>query len=481
MNKAVIFALLIAVFYSCGSNDRGELVGVKVKKKWFSEKPFGMALIPGGSFTMGKQDEDIIGTLNTPTKTVTVRPYYMDETEVTNSEYKEFVHWVRDSIVRTELAKRAADEGLMATPDEKGEGPKGGIQNYKFKDTVENASPYAKFIYEKAYLNNENKPLNWEEDLIWEPEEYPDLAYVEVMEELYIPKEDAIYGVRTFDTEKLNYILTWFDSQAAAKNAKAWKGKNAFWKNKAGADSLDINNNKVPKEKRRRAFIKRDTLNIYPDTISWIKDFNYAYNDPMHQDYFSHQSYADYPVVGVSWKQARAFCSWRTKKKNDYLKEKKNGVIVPSFRLPTEAEWEYAARGGLEFATYPWGTGSATSDRGCFLANFKPVRGNYSVDGALYTVEAKSYNANDFGLYNMAGNVSEWTSSAYNLSSYYMASTMNPNVEDENNKRKIIRGGSWKDVAYFLEVSSRDYEYADTARSFIGFRTVQDFIGTDVN
>jgi sulfatase modifying factor 1 len=62
-----------------------------------------------------------------------------------------------------------------------------------------------------------------------------------------------------------------------------------------------------------------------------------------------------------------------------------------------------------------------------------------------------------------------------------MASTMNPNVEDRKNNRKIIRGGSWKDVAYFLEVSSRDYEYLDTARSYIGFRTVQNFIGTTNN
>jgi gliding motility-associated lipoprotein GldK len=217
---------------------------------------------------------------------------------------------------------------------------------------------------------------------------------------------------------------------------------------------------------------------IYPDTTAWVKDFNYSYNDPMHQDYFHHQSYGDYPVVGVTWEQARAFCNWRTKKKNDYLKGKKNPTTVPIFRLPTEAEWEYAARGGLEFATYPWGTGGTTSDRGCFLANFKPVRGNYAADGALYTMEADSYNANDYGLYNMAGNVSEWTNTAYNLSSYYMASTMNSNVEDRQNTRKIVRGGSWKDVAYFLEVSSRDYEYADTARSYIGFRTVQDFIGT---
>ena len=97
----------------------------------------------------------------------------------------------------------------------------------------------------------------------------------------------------------------------------------------------------------------------------------------------------------------------------------------------------------------------------------------------MYTVEAKSYWPNDYGLYNMAGNVSEWTNTAYNLSSYSMASTMNPNVEDRKNKRKIIRGGSWKDVAYFLEVSTRDFEYADTARSYIGFRTVQSSLGAN--
>jgi len=144
MKKAAIYALLITIFYSCGSNDRGELVGVKVKKKWFSEKPFGMALIPGGSFTMGKQDQDIIGTMSAPTKTVTVRPYYMDITEVTNNEYKSFVHWVRDSIVRTRLGYQAEFAAMGATPGANGAIPTGGIQDYKFKDTLENATPYQK-------------------------------------------------------------------------------------------------------------------------------------------------------------------------------------------------------------------------------------------------------------------------------------------------------------------------------------------------
>ena len=78
----------------------------------------------------------------------------------------------------------------------------------------------------------------------------------------------------------------------------------------------------------------------------------------------------------------------------------------------------------------------------------------------------------------MAGNVSEWTDSSYDPNSYEYVSTMNPNVQDYNNKRKVVRGGSWKDVAYMLQVSTRDHEYADSARSYIGFRTVQDYMGT---
>mgnify|MGYP003956995055 FL=1 len=454
MNKALVFALFTLIIYSCGSNDRGELTGVKYKKKWFSEKPFGMALIPGGSFTMGKQDQDLIGTMSTPTKTVTIRPYYMDETEITNNEYKEFVFWVRDSIVRTRLGIQQEFAELLTTTDEGESGPSGGIHDYAFAivDTTD-STPYQRYMYDNYYSFGEGidsiKPLSWETAIIWKKEDFPDVDYVEVMDSLFVSREEAVDGVPTFNVKLLNYRYTWFDRNNAAK--KGGKIKN---------------------------FMKNEILNVYPDTAVWVKDFNYSYNDPMHQDYFHHQSYGDYPVVGVSWEQANAFCNWRTRKKNDYLKSKKNRISVPDFRLPTEAEWEYAARGGLEFATYPWGSGGTQSDRGCFLANFKPVRGNYAADGALYTMEAKSYNANDYGLYNMAGNVSEWTNTAYNLSSYYMASTMNPKVENRKNKRKIIRGGSWKDVAYFLEVGSRDYEYADTARSYIGFRTVQNYLGT---
>jgi gliding motility-associated lipoprotein GldK len=199
----------------------------------------------------------------------------------------------------------------------------------------------------------------------------------------------------------------------------------------------------------------------------------------MHNDYFWHEAYGEYPVVGVNWKQAKAFCAWRTLYKNAYQKSRRR-QYVNSFRLPGEAEWEYAARGGLESATFPWGGPYAKNDRGCFMANFKPLRGDYAADQALYTVEADAYEPNDYNLYNMAGNVSEWVASSYDPNSYDYSSTINPNVNDKNNMRKVIRGGSWKDVAYFLQVSTRDYEYADSARSYIGFRTVQDYMGTDV-
>ncbi|WP_372793124.1 gliding motility lipoprotein GldK [Lutibacter sp.] len=449
MKKISLYILLALLVYSCGSSDQGELIGVKSQSKWHSQKPLGMVLIPGGSFTMGKSDEDVAGALNAPSRTVTVRPYYMDETEITNSEYKEFVFWVRDSIIRTKLAllsELMSDETNIILPD------------YQFSnpDTT-NMSPYQKYMMNNyGSLGDINSPLqgrslNWEQDLIWDTSEFPDEYYSEVMDTMYVSIDNSFDGKRILDTKKLKFKYSWLDRGAAAK---------------ANGD--------------RKDFIKDEIVEVYPDTTVWVKDFNYSYNDPMHQDYFYHQAYGDYPVVGVDWKQAKAFCSWRTKKKNDFLKTKKKESSVPYFRLATEAEWEYAARGGLNYATYPWGGPYTTTDRGCFLANFKPSRGDYAVDGALYTMEAKSYNPNDYGLYNMAGNVSEWTNTAYSEASYYIGSTMNPNVEISENHRKIIRGGSWKDVAYFLEVSTRDYEYADSSRSYIGFRTVQDFLGTNI-
>jgi gliding motility-associated lipoprotein GldK len=457
MKKFITLASFLTLLTSCGgSSDKGELVGVK-GRKWHPEKPFGMALIPGGAYIMGKSDDDPANMQDAPTKTVTVRSFYMDETEITNSEYRQFVEWVKDSTIRVYLADRAEMDGVASSTGASGSSGKGaGIADFAYKENkTDKANGKEKSAYEKYMEENSvSLTLDRSSKLIKETNKYPDEAYTQVMmEEIYLPLEESFNGLRTIDTKKLIFRYSWMDIQAAAK-AKKGKGK-------------------------RSDFIIKDTARVYPDTTVWIKDFAYSYNEPMHNDYFWHQAYGDYPVVGVSWKQAKAFCAWRTQYKNSFIKsKKKKRDQINSFRLPIESEWEYAARGGLESATFPWGGPYAKNDRGCFLANFKPNRGDYAADQALYTVEAKSYEPNGYNLYNMAGNVAEWTDSSYDAASYEYVSTINPNVSDLKNKRKTVRGGSWKDVAYYLQVGTRDFEYADSARSYIGFRTVQDYMGT---
>ncbi|MDF0707379.1 gliding motility lipoprotein GldK [Flagellimonas okinawensis] len=449
MRKLFLSSLaLVFLLTSCGSKSRskGELVGVS-GKKWHPEKPYGMELIPRGAFVMGKAEEDQAKVLNAPTRTVTVRSFYMDDTEITNSEYRQFVEWVKDSIVRTRLAILADELGI--SPEDEG------IGEYAFKDTdTTELSVYDKYMLDNyAGLGDtgyEGRALNKDVDLVWDTSEYPDEYYAEVMDSIYLPEEESYNGLRSIDVTKLKYKYSWMDIEAAARARTG----------------------------NRKEFIKQEELEIYPDTTVWIRDFEYSYNEPMHNDYFWHDAYSDYPVVGVNWMQAKAFCNWRTKFKNDDQKSR-GKQFVNQFRLPTEAEWEYAARGGIEGGSYPWGGPYVISDTGCFMANFKPQRGDYAADAALYTVEAKSFEPNDYNLYNMAGNVAEWTNSSFDPGAYEYLSTMNPNIGSQDNKRKVIRGGSWKDVAYFLQVSTRDYEYQDSARSYIGFRTVQDYMGEE--
>ena len=230
-------------------------------------------------------------------------------------------------------------------------------------------------------------------------------------------------------------------------------------------------------------FILKDIVNVYPDTLAWVHDFTYSFNEPMTNTYFWHPAYDDYPVVGVTWKQARAFNVWRTQLLSSFYTH--NGqTLVNDFRLPTEAEWEWAARGDLALSPYPWGGPYIRNARGCFLGNFKPMRGLYFDDGGFQTVPIYSYNPNDFGLYCMAGNVAEWTNNAFDESAFDFTHDMNPNYEYEAQdnepavlKRKVIRGGSWKDIGYYLQCGARTYEYQDTAKCYIGFRCVMTYLG----
>jgi sulfatase modifying factor 1 len=426
MKNILFFSLLVGILSSCGNSGNGYLTGVEGRKNWYQEDPYGMVYIPMGSFTMGPSDQDVPYALTTQSKTVSMQAFYMDQTEITNNEYRQFVHWVRDSIARRMLSDEF--EEFIIETDEYGE-------------------DYPEPI------------LDWSRRIRWDRQEYR-----EVLEEMYLPENERFYGRREFDTRKFMYDFWWIDYQAAAKRSNRAQGLND-----------------------RSVFIRKETINVYPDTLAWIHDFTYSYNEPLTNMYFWHPGYDDYPVVGVSWKQARAFSVWRTNLRNGYLLQNR-GVYEQDYRLPTESEWEYAARGGLDLSPYPWGGPYIRNNVGCFLANFKPMRGNYIDDGGLQTLRADSYNPNNYGLYCMAGNVAEWTSNAFDESAYNFAHDMNMDYRYEAKsddpialKRKVLRGGSWKDISYYLQNGTRTYEYQDTAKCYIGFRCVISYIGRDKN
>ena len=458
MRRIVLLISAASLAVSCSSggkrsagrpDTKGELVSRESSKSFIAERPHGMVAIAGGSFIMGQADMDFTMTPEkSPLKTVTVSSFYMDETEVTNAQYRLFINYVRDSIARTLLAEAAGSGGGST-----GGGENGGAPNYAYlsqKGGEENKSGYDKFIESQGGRNgyNESQRLDWSVPLEWNINSYPDAKYAEVLESMYVAPDKRVNNQRVIDTKKLLYRYEWEDLQDKQKNI---------------------------------THIKKTSIAVYPDTMVWIKDFNYAYNEPLFDQYFWHKAYKDYPVVGVTWDQARAFADYKTKAKSDYnssLKKKKEKPM--RFRLPTEAEWEYAARGGLENATYPWGGPYLMDDRACYLANFKPKRGNYMEDEKngtyMYTAPVKKFPKNGYGLYDMAGNVAEWTESPYNNSTYQFSSTLNPYLSNEAYKdtKKTVRGGSWKDLGYLLMVGYRDWEKKDSARSYIGFRTVQD-------
>lgn len=272
--------------------------------------------------------------------------------------------------------------------------------------------------------------------------------------------------------------------------------------------------------------------NIYkgalPDTLVWRNRL--GYNEVMTNNYLRHPAYSDYPAVGVSWIQAVEFCNWRTDRVNEMILEeegftsrnakydakagetfstetylntptqtyggndsitrggkkseslakrskdstnlyvqRKDGLLLPGYRLPTEAEWEYAALGLVGLRNYnvyrgrkkyPWDgqytRSGARRSRGDQLANFKQGDGDYggiagwSDDGADITAEVKSYEPNDYGLYDMAGNVAEWVADVYrpivddefNDFNYYRGNVYTKNSIDEDGKVKIVTADS---------------------------------------
>ena len=679
MKKLIYFILLFPILFACNSGVEGNLVGVRGRGVFYPDVlgpgkvPLGMVYIPSGAYQTGEDDEDIMGLHTARVKTVSVPAFYMDQTEISNNEYRQFVYWVRDSIAREKLYRRSFDdqaERWINVPDNffkepyrtfinMGSDVQGGNTPFQlFMDSTNNAEVDKIFLgllgdiegakmkkiksekplelingYKLDQKNNipssEKRPdlvmtdadlrsifqqytnkdinqgtrkvkpgssdkaskspkvntaydqggrvenrkyftLNWEEKI-----DYSDAETSFLLSDMYFSESEQFYKRKEIDTRLLFFDYYWVDFKEAAKRGKVitksvdarnnfhydslnqsrdggiykkgrreplgkdykasdshrstlftdfggdkvWVDTTVYAKGKQYGDpqgsqvdntlysisdtnslygtvlqnpgqdfDLGFTNSKgqhnaLRGHTDRSRFIIKERINVYPDTLCWMRDFTYSNNEAMSQNYFWNSAYDNYPVVGVTWPQAKAFSVWRSQLFHSWLQS--NGdMFVNDFRLPTETEWERGARGDLDLAQYPWGGPYIRNAAGCFLANFKPLRGRYFEDGGFHTVKVYSYNPNGFGLYCMAGNVAEWCSTTFDESMYefghdmsgeydYQAQDGDPAVK----KRKVIRGGSWKDIGYYLMNSTRTYEYQDTAKSYIGFRNVMTHLG----
>ena len=468
IKKAGVGLLLLLLIVSCAGSKLssagrgGEVTGVSGKT--FSEPtPYGMTLVKRGFLKMGIEKEDSLWGKETPVKEISVDGFWMDETEVTNSQYKQFVMWVRDSILRMRLADPAygGDETYMITEDKNGD-PIG---------------PY----------------INWKKNLPRKPNEDEQRA----IESLYVT--NPVTGETLLDWRQMNYRYEVYDYTAAALRRNRLNPEERQFNTDIIVDPDEVvmiskdtayidDEGRIVRETIDRPlsgpwdFLNTYIVNIYPDTTCWVNDFQNSENEMYLRYYFSNPAYNDYPVVGVTWEQANAFCAWRT----EYLLKGlgKEARFIQRYRLPTEAEWEFAARGkdGNEF---PWDNDDMKSDRGCYSANFKPDRGNYTKDGNLISSKVAIYGANSNGLFDMAGNVAEWCSTIYTEAGVEAMNDLNPQLrynaakEDPYKlKKKSVRGGSWKDPESMIRSAWRSWEYQNQPRSYVGFRCVRSLANT---
>lgn len=473
MKKNNIIALCLLAFsvtlFGCFSaktasmsGKGGEVVGVGGKS--FTEPtPYGMTRIDRGYLKMGIEDPNALWGKQSTTKDISVDGFWMDETEITNSQYKQFVMWVRDSILRMRLADPAyaGDETYVITEDKNGDPVK----------------PH----------------INWNKRLPRKPNEDEQRA----IESLYVT--NPVTGETLLDCSQMNYKYEVYDYVAAALRRNRLNPEERNLNTDVNVDPNEVvmiskdtayidDEGKIVRETINRElsgpwdFLNTYIVNIYPDTTCWVNDFRNSENETYLRNYFSNPAYNDYPVVGVTWEQANAFCAWRT----DYLLKGLGAEAryIQRYRLPTEAEWEFAAR-GKEQNEFPWDNAAMASGDGCFYANFKPDRGNYTKDGNLITSKVGAYSPNSNGLYDMAGNVAEWTGTIYTEGGLDAMNDLNPQLdyraakEDPYKlKKKSVRGGSWKDPESYIRSAWRTWEYQNQPRSYIGFRCVRSLANT---
>lgn len=415
-----------------------------------------------------------------------LRPFYFRKYEVTNLEYREFVNWVRDSIVRQILLDS-------------------GMQDFGLSDI------------EKGYEDEIDPPsLNWKTPIPWDSPEVKEL-----LEPIYLNNNERFARQKGIDSRKLNYVYYY------------------------------LNLTKYPDSNNK--FISRVVINVYPDTLCWINDFNYSFNESMTRNYFWHPAYNDYPVVGISYYQAISFLNWKTKQHQAEL-DKKGIELEVEYDLPTEAEWDFAATAEINnkkingytenyysLADNSWltdlsltqnntithtdsikGNNHYISQRRNLLfdelnSNYK-FKNGFKIDGAFHTHksninlitkkkelveknELTEINQDDLGICFMGGNVSEWLKESYHenwkpifdLRQRLLKTFEDKDVEilssiekyyDQNNhpKGKLVRGSNWYDERFSNKlgkntagINAKVFVNPDSTYSTLGFRYVVHF------
>ena len=518
--------------------------------------PPGMVYIPGGSVTIKYSQSS---TDTNSKKRVSLSSFYIDKTEITNQQYRMFTEWVIDSIAVVNYLK---DDWyfLDPPPAQKVEQPVAAATTMDTtgapKDTVLSAlgsdipTPPAtptvaatttvapmpadttkKFTTSSAITDSAGNIIR--RRINWARVKHKDIFENgdDEIKAKIAPMFDAATG--KIKEELYVYNFTYLKAPGTNKNVKI--GEYAT-----------------------------EPINIFPDERIWFKDLNNSQVEILVENYFTQPPFDDYPVVGVTWKQARAFASWRSHTNNEYADIAEYLKYYKlQYSLPSEAQWVYAAGKDIKNSNEPVlapepepgptpadTTATAALDSagnpvavippsdtttlastdgiptsvaeeeapkkekkkkkkkkdeeeetaeeiviskedsknpplvdkdrdGNLLVNFKQEEGDYAEDGANFTLPVMSYAPNEFGVYNMVGNVSEWVLDAYSPSAFAFVSDVNPVLlydaepkDADAMKRKVIRGGSFVSNAKALSPFTRDFELQDNVHCYIGFRCV---------
>jgi len=537
--------------------------------------PPGMVYIPGGSVTIKYSQSS---TDTNSKKRVSLSSFYIDKTEVTNQQYRMFTEWVIDSLA---IVKYLKDDKYFIDPppksgtEEEGKGKKKRGKN-KGKEEEVVVAPVVAVDTTAPVLDTIPTALGGDIATTTTPT-VTDTAAAKIADSTKTASAVDTSGPvkRRINWAKIKHknIFESNDDEIKAKIAPMYDPVTGKIREELYVYNFTYLRATGTNKNAKVGEYVTEQINVYPDTKIWFKDLVNSQVEILVENYFTQPPFDDYPVVGVTWKQARAFAAWRSHTNFDYatIAEYLKYYRL-QFSLPTEAQWVYAAGKDIKdtkqpvmdkepepeatpepavvtdsttLATNPDGSAIPVTDSsatiipaidttavaiidtedgndkkskkdrkkkkkknrknndeeedaetviavndkdaipldrdrdGNLLVNFKQDEGDYTEDGSNFTLPVMSYAPNEFGVYNMIGNVAEWVLDAYSPSAFAFVSDINPvlmydadSTEADPMKRKVVRGGSFVSNAKALSPFTRDFELQDQVHCYIGFRCV---------